>query len=1000
MLNRVGSRISRYLRRTQPESLATGDALWLEVLLEDFEDQILNCRSAQGVTRERFLASRAAIAAPLVERDQFGASDKHGHPHRGRAPSLPHEVLGCSHELLAKSAGLTIGIDDEHAQVRTATRVSKKDRSDELVTRFCDQHDGVLPRYETSDLIFVGAKPFEQICFRGPSASTAIASITTVDHVSYRGNIVKGCGSEAEGCHQARIQPRNPTRRNSYGHVEARTMRRILLALAVLAIGIIPAVQAAPPSNPPILDQDGSIAAAVATAEAGLQWWSLDGHLHTDHSHDAGFFHQQSKRPENHDTYVVDQIGEAERQQMDAITLTDHRTYDGAYDPAYRSSALLLDGEEWGSYPHSTAWGISEQLDEGPAEQPVSVCGVARASREVRAQDGVFGVAHPEDGRRPCIDVATLKNTPIDHLEAFRWPHTDLWLRNIQANRRLVPVTGSDNHFKQLYGSQGGTGASTTFILARDLTKPSLVDAIRAGRVISGTRALGPTMSSFLDANNDGVFEALTGGWSEPTGGTVRVAFHIERGPGHWLEILDDQENLLAQWPINGVDTVYAYDLPSNVKYIRAQLSNQPIERVTGGVVHDYLSYEDSLRVLSAPLYLTAPDLVEGGNQGDASKLSSDVPFAGFADIAREGTTVHAVWQERHVPTYSIAYARSEDDGATWSDPQIVTDASEEAVMPAVTATDGRVSVAYERKLRGMHGGEIVLRSSEDGFESGVVISDQEAARPEIASAGDAVHVAYMQMTEDGYAIRYIRYEDGIASSRQISHGVATDGPLAMWATVPHNIRHIPAAVHPAITVAGTRVTVAWEDNREDQTPLRNATPDDWGIYSATSLDLGNTWSADARISPRQDRTPPNAADPEKMEGNPARHVALLEASDGSRYASWQNRNSSNGYTILVSRFSNGTWSSPVTASASTGEFAYKPQLAEIPGGVRVVWQQSANAVWTLRTATSTDAGASFSPSSQFTTGTGYAGFPSVAGDTVLWTGESNDLYGVWTKTF
>ncbi|HVL32769.1 MAG TPA: hypothetical protein VM600_04225, partial [Actinomycetota bacterium] len=145
-------------------------------------------------------------------------------------------------------------------------------------------------------------------------------------------------------------------------------MRRRSLS-ALIAIAAVAGLLGAPPATavfitPPLPDPSGQFAAAMANAIGGMKWYGLDGHVHTDHSHDAGFFHQQEKRPENHDTFVSDQLGEAQRQMMNVATLTDHRTYDQAYDPDYRSDTLLLlDGEEWGGYPPATAWGISEVLE-------------------------------------------------------------------------------------------------------------------------------------------------------------------------------------------------------------------------------------------------------------------------------------------------------------------------------------------------------------------------------------------------------------------------------------------------------------------------------------------------------------------------------------------------------------------------------------------------------------------------------------------------------------
>ncbi|MFP5225388.1 MAG: hypothetical protein ACLGH3_07550 [Actinomycetota bacterium] len=768
-----------------------------------------------------------------------------------------------------------------------------------------------------------------------------------------------------------------------------RNFRRVTVG-TVSVVGLTLTMLSSPVVSTPLgvqvpVEPTAIVIDAIRDALGQSRWLGIDGHVHSDHSHDAGFFHQQEKTPESHDTFVRDQIDEAERVGEDLVTLTDHRTYDQAYDPEYRSSqATLLDGEEWGGYPHATAWGIVETLVQGP---DLGDCGVTLAAREVRAQDGIFGIAHPEDGQRPCVSEETIKDIPIDHLEAFRWPHTNFWASNIAADNRVVPVTGSDNHFRQLHGTEAGVGGNSTLILAEDATQAAIVEAVRAGRVASVTRMLGPTLSTLLDADGDGEFETLTGGWSEPTGPTVRVAFEARNAQGLRLQVLDDQAMVAEELVTLPVQT-FVFDLPSDRPFWRGQLDASPTDRITGGVLHDYLSYIDSLRLISSPVYLSPESLRDPGS----TPLITDAAYAGFPDTAISGTDTLLVTQERAAGTYRIVLRN-----ITTGTEQVLSSDDQDAREPAIAARGSKVVVAYTDRSPTARAGRIWLRISDDGGATfpdaeGLLINKRLGAMPDVAISEDGdIHVVWSSM-EDGFKIRHkiAGSDDSTLLSSAVSRllGRASYSPY-------QEIRHVPAAIDPTIAIEGDDVVVAWSDNREDVTPLRNGTPDDWGIYVASSSDSGGTWSQDARISPRHDKRGPDPDDPERMEGNPAKHPTLAYL-DGRFVAAWSDANGS-GSRIRSLRSTDGgaTWSGLLEIPTPSNEMAYRPALGQIAGMTVVAWQQSDGKRWLLHAADvdSAEIGAAFSLGP-------FAGFPSLAGDTIFYTASGADRYGIATTQF
>jgi hypothetical protein len=763
-----------------------------------------------------------------------------------------------------------------------------------------------------------------------------------------------------------------------------RNYRRLAASSAAL-LGLSLTMLSGPVASTPLgvqvpVEPTAAVIDAIRDALGQSQWFGIDGHVHTDHSHDAGFFHQQDKRPENHDTFVRDQIDEAERVGEDLVTLTDHRTYDQAYDPEYKTSkATLLDGEEWGGYPHATAWGISETLVQG---SDLGDCGVTLAAREVRAQDGIFGVAHPEDGRRPCVSEETIKNIPIDHLEAFRWPHSGFWVSNIAADNRLVPVTGSDNHFRQLHGTEAGVGGNSTLILAEAPTQAAIVESVRAGRVASVTRMLGPTLTTLLDADNDGEFEALTGGWGEPTGATVRVAFEARNAQGLRLQVLD-AEAMVAEELVTLPEQVFVFDLPADRPFWRGQLDASPTDRITGGVIHDYLSYFDTLKLISAPVYLSPETPRDPG----AAELITDAGYAGFPDAASGGRDPLLVSQERGEQGYQVVLRNT-----TTGSEQILSQDGQDAREPAIAVRGSKVVVAYTDRFRTARAGRIWLRISNDGGVTfpdaeGLLVNKLPGTMPDIAIDGDGdIHVVWASM-EDGFKIRHTIAGSGettlLSSAVAQLQGASAFSPF-------QDIRHVPAAIDPTIAISGNDVVVAWSDNREDMTPLRNGTPDDWGIYVSRSSDGGSSWSDDSRVSPRHDKRGPDPEDPERMEGNPAKHPAL-EYLDGRFVLAWSDANGSGSrIRSLRSNDAGSSWTGLSEIPTPAHEMAYRPQLGQIGGMSVVVWQQSAGKEWVLRAA-DVDAGTT---GSVFATGP-FAGFPALAGDTIFYTASGADRYGI-----
>src|SRR3546814_768218 len=100
-----------------------GPRALLQELFEDLEAQVVAFGDAEALVavRERLVVAGAAVAAALVEGDQFVADVDHGHAHVGQPPVVAHDAFALGQQRLADAAALQARHDGETAD--------RKDRS-------------------------------------------------------------------------------------------------------------------------------------------------------------------------------------------------------------------------------------------------------------------------------------------------------------------------------------------------------------------------------------------------------------------------------------------------------------------------------------------------------------------------------------------------------------------------------------------------------------------------------------------------------------------------------------------------------------------------------------------------------------------------------------------------------------------------------------------------------------------------------------------------------
>lgn len=218
---------------------------------------------------------------------------------------------------------------------------------------------------------------------------------------------------------------------------------------------------------------------------------------------------------------------------------------------------------------------------------------------------------------------------------------------------------------------------------------------------------------------------------------------------------------------------------------------------------------------------------IDGGNTWD---LEVQIPNVigvvnGANGIAVSGDYIHLVWENGA----TIMYAKSENNGETWSIPETLAMSSADDGYASIAVNASYVHVAFGRYYSTSEYNQIFyIRSTDYGnsWSDIVPISPQNEFSkdlPDIAVSGNYVHVVWHEHDDAvPYTVSEVRYV------RSTDRGENWEEDYAL---VPGSeVAHIPAIA-----------------SRESNVHLIWAYDDD--IYHKKSLDNGFTWSGDAKIT-------------------------------------------------------------------------------------------------------------------------------------------------------
>ncbi|MEF2071136.1 CehA/McbA family metallohydrolase [Consotaella aegiceratis] len=267
-------------------------------------------------------------------------------------------------------------------------------------------------------------------------------------------------------------------------------------------------------------------------------WLKGDWHLHSRHSLDS------TNNPE------AKIIGFAERLGFDYLAITDHDVHVGGdvahhtwSDPEFRSDTLLLfHGAEL-----TAARGHVNILSAEPYDHQ-SVFD-ARDDRDwnilaLKQRLGVHMSAnHPSTKNHygysfDLADSVEIWNTSV-------WPKNvpgvRIWDDMLKSGRMLGARGGSDSHHGvpdtpeqttplSIEATANYVGTPTTWIFAKERTKPAILDALVRGRASVSANPCNPRVELYADRDRDGVMDMMMGDNAKPDGSPVTFEVRLVGG--------------------------------------------------------------------------------------------------------------------------------------------------------------------------------------------------------------------------------------------------------------------------------------------------------------------------------------------------------------------------------------------------------------------------------------------------------------------------------------
>jgi len=217
----------------------------------------------------------------------------------------------------------------------------------------------------------------------------------------------------------------------------------------------------------------------------------------------------------------------------------------------------------------------------------------------------------------------------------------------------------------------------------------------------------------------------------------------------------------------------------------------------------------------------------DGGNSWTTDmRLTNNSEESDSPVIATDSNGIHVVWCDQRDGNWEIYYKGSSNGGKSWTTDIRLTNTSSMSRIPVIATDSDGILVVWMEERDGNW--EIYYKMSNDGgntwtTDKRLTSGSGYSGLPAIATDSDGTHVVWM---------------DGRDGNREIYYKKSSDGGNT-WTSDKRLTNNSARSGSPAIVTDNNGIHVVWEDDRHGNNE----------IYYKRSSDGGNSWAGDLRLT-------------------------------------------------------------------------------------------------------------------------------------------------------
>ncbi|HJT49035.1 MAG TPA: sialidase family protein [Nitrososphaeraceae archaeon] len=324
-----------------------------------------------------------------------------------------------------------------------------------------------------------------------------------------------------------------------------------------------------------------------------------------------------------------------------------------------------------------------------------------------------------------------------------------------------------------------------------------------------------------------------------------------------------------------------------------------------------YVVWEDTSSSNGTSDILFAKSADNGATFSSATNLSNNLGESSNPQIFASGNNVYVVWEDTTSGNGDILFARSPNNGATFGKATNLSNnlgkAGSEPSDPQIFASGNNVYVVWKNSSPTGTGSILFARSPNNGatFSNATNLSNNlgESSNPQIFASGNNVYVVW----EDYPLANALKNQ--ILFARSTSNGSTFENIISINNSTGESL-------NPKVTAFRNNVYVVWEDT--------SSSDSNSDILFARSPNNGATFGKAIKVTV----TPSRPSDPQ------------IFASENNVYLTWIDHDVATGNDIVVFAKSplNGIQFTDIRSISNAGGESASPQIMAYRNNVYIVW--------------------------------------------------------------